>query len=172
MFSTSMRKCSAVVCRVAPTRSPAELLSSVLPSVILAMVILLIVLWSLLRFDPVDTPAELRPPPRSSRRPVPAAPTRAGYRVTAACPHELAFIGRLREDALQRAHQRLRPGGLLPLQRRLSQKISGGSWQTGKGTAGFARTRRRGIVSLTAGESMSSQIVFVCPPRQWRLARP
>src|SRR5258707_10960446 len=40
MFSTSMRKCSAVVCRPGPTRLPAELLSSVLPSVLLLMVTL------------------------------------------------------------------------------------------------------------------------------------
>src|SRR3981081_1816576 len=40
MFSTSMRKCSAVVCIPALTRLPAELLSNVLPSMLLVMVTL------------------------------------------------------------------------------------------------------------------------------------
>src|SRR6266853_5719805 len=55
MFSTSMRKCSAVVCRDAPAWFAAEFLSSVFTSVPLVMVILSFFCPTvLLRFDPVN----------------------------------------------------------------------------------------------------------------------
>src|SRR6266849_7236084 len=63
-----MRKCSALVCRDAPTRLPTELLSSVLPSVILVIFTLSFCFTFLLRFDRVDLwqscgPSAVEPPP-------------------------------------------------------------------------------------------------------------
>src|SRR5260370_26801127 len=79
MFSTSMRKCSAVVFRDAPAWFAAEFLSSVFASVPLVIVILLFVLWFF--SDSIrSTSRRTAATPRPRRRSVPAAPRAQGIR--------------------------------------------------------------------------------------------
>src|SRR5260370_8228614 len=112
MFSTSMRKCSAVVFRDAPAWFAAEFLSSVFASVPLVIVILLFALWFF--SDSIRLISRRTATPRSRRRSVPAAPTRTGYPVTAECPHEFAFVGRLTAGAFRRAAPPQPPRELAP----------------------------------------------------------
>src|SRR5260370_39292125 len=104
MFSTSMRKCSAVVFRDAPAWFAAEFLSSVFASVPLVIVILLFVLWFF--SDSIRSTSRRTATPRSRRR---SFLLLDAHRVSGhggvpsrVCIHRLSY----REDALHRAHQR------------------------------------------------------------------
>src|SRR5260370_27017004 len=78
MFSTSMRKCSAVVFRDAPAWFAAEFLSSVFASVPLVIVILLFALWFF--SDSIRLISRRTATPRSRRRSFPAARRAQGIR--------------------------------------------------------------------------------------------
>src|SRR6202030_4810113 len=130
---------SAVVCKDVPAWFAAEFLSNVSISVLFVMVILpLFVPRSLsdsIRLFSGRTAAS----PQSSRNSVPAAPKCAGCSITAACPYEFALAARFPEGA-----PALAPRWIAASASTIHTEHLGWSWQTGKGTASFVRTRRRG----------------------------
>src|SRR5437879_12401878 len=85
MLSTSMRKCSAVVCRTAPAWFAAEGLSNVFASVLLVMVILLFFVLRSFSDSIRSISGRIAVPPRGHA----AAPTRGNCDVLVSAPRRL-----------------------------------------------------------------------------------